>query len=140
MTCPNCGSILDDRSQFCNHCGQAQQMPPPPPDCPPPPPGYAYQQPTGDQDPRPAFNSTDGAPFGGDRVHFILSICCFGWAGLIGLPKVISLLTTLIHWSWGNWGLFSWPPLSGLFSVAVHFVLPIVGGVMLLGMYKRNNA
>ena len=147
MTCPNCGAILDDRSQYCNHCGQAQQ--------PPPPPDYqtfgdsaegdephrrCYQQPTGDQNPRPVFNSTDGAPFGGERVHFILSICCFGWAGLVGLPKAISFLVTFFRWDWGNWGLFSWPPLSGWFSVAVHFVLPIVGGVMLLGMYKRNNA
>ena len=133
MTCPNCGAILDDRSQYCNHCGQAQQQAPPPPEQP----GYAYQQPTGDHDPRPAFNSTGGTPFGGERVHLILSICCFSWAGLVGLPKAISLLSTLLHW---NWHVFSWPPFSGLFSVAVHFVLPLVGAVVLLGIHRRNNA
>jgi len=135
MTCPNCGAILDERSQFCNHCGQAQQAQSPPPADGPPPPGYEYQQATGDRDARPVFSNTDGAPFGGERRDFILSLCCFGWAGLIGLPKAIGFLVSLLRWS--NWASFSWP--SGWFGVAVHFVLPLAGALVLLGKY-RNNA
>ena len=132
MTCPNCGAALDERSQYCNHCGQAQQPPPPPEQ-----PGYAFQQPTGDQDPRPAFSNTGGAPFGGDRIYLILSLCCFGWAGLAGLPRAINFLVLLLRW---DWRLLSWPPFSAWFSVGVYFVLPLVGGAVLLGMHRRNNS
>ncbi|MDR2687544.1 MAG: zinc ribbon domain-containing protein [Oscillospiraceae bacterium] len=132
MTCPNCGAFLDDGAQYCNRCGQAQRQQ----ESPPEPPGCAYQQPTGDQGPRQVFNNTGGTPFGGDKAHLILSLCCFGWAGLIGLPKAISFLVTLVRWDWGP---FSWPPISGWFSVAAHFVLPLVGGVVLLGMHRRNS-
>jgi len=135
MTCPNCGAILDDRSQYCNQCGQAQRQA----QTPPPPPDYEYQRPTGDTEPRPAFSSTGqgGSVLSGAKTHLILSICCFGWAGLVGLPKAISFLATLPRW---NWGVLLWPPLSGIFGVAIHFVLPLVGAFVLLGMYRRNNS
>ena len=138
MTCPNCGSTLDDRSQFCNHCGRAQQPVNNSAEGGEPPPGYEFQQPTGDQEARPAFSTTgEGGSFlNGEKTHLILSVCCFGWAGLIGLPKAIGFLTTFIRW---DWGVFSWPPLSGFFGVVVHFALPLVGALILLGIHRRNN-
>jgi len=143
MTCPNCGAILDDRSLYCNHCGQAQRQAPPPSaqafgnSAEGDEPYRRYQEPTGDQEPRPIFTNTDGAPFGGDRIHLILSLCCFGWAALFGLRRAINFLVLLLQW---DWRVYSWPPFSAWFGVAVYFVLPLVGGVVLLGMYKRNNS
>jgi len=134
MTCPNCGAILDERSLFCNHCGQAQQTQQA--QSPPPPPGCEYQKATGDQEPRPVFRNTDGAPFGGERIYLILSICCFSWAGLVGLPRAIRFLVMLLQWSWS---VYSWPPFSSWFSVAVYFVLPLVGAFVLLERYRRSN-
>ena len=128
MTCPNCGAGLDDRSHFCNYCGQAQRpVPPPPPDQPPPPPGYAYQQ------PQPPSQGLGGALSG--KAHLVLSLCCFGWAGLIGLPRCIRFVFSLASWSWSS---FSLPSFSGWFGVGLHFVLPLVAGFVLLNMHRRN--
>jgi len=152
MTCPNCKFTLDERSNYCNNCGAAQLAPE---QAPPTFGSYAgggsaeggeparryFQPPTGDENPQaPAFGSTggdgkNGLTFLGPKTYLILSICCFGWAVLIGLSRAINLLNMLSYWSFFSWGLVS--TLSG---VAIHFVLPLVGGFVLLNIYKRNNA
>ena len=146
MTCPNCGSILDDRSQFCNHCGQAQQS-------------YTqafgnnaeggephrrcYQQPTGDQNPGQGFNSTGagGTAFNGKNNYLFLMICCFGWALLVGMPKAISFLATFMNpVARGDWNLLSWPSFSGFLTLGLQFVLPLAAGVFFLNKYGQSNA
>ncbi|MCL2494779.1 MAG: hypothetical protein FWE98_03890 [Oscillospiraceae bacterium] len=151
MTCPNCKSTLDERSNYCNNCGAAQLAPE---QAPPnaqsfgdsPMGGSAadgepyrryFQPPTGDADPQsPGFGGGDGKggiSFLGPKTYLILSICCFGWAALIGLSRAVNLLNMLSYWSFFSWGL-----VTGVINVAIHFVLPLVGGFVLLNMHKRN--
>ena len=129
MTCPNCGAGLDDRSRFCNYCGQAQRQPPPECQAQPPAggpyPGFQPQPPI-----------SGGSVIGGEKIHLILSLCCFGWAGLVGLPRCISFVVTLFNWNWSAVSL----PISGWFSVGMNFVLPLVAGFILLNMHRQNNA
>jgi len=127
MTCPNCGAGLDVRSRFCNHCGQAQQPSPP-----------ADNQTTGScfQPPQPPPQGLQGLGDAlGGKTHLVLAVCCFGWAGLFGLPRCVNFVAALFRWSWGP---FALPPFSGWFSVGLHFVLPLVAGLVLLSMYRRN--
>jgi len=117
MTCPNCGAGVDDRSRFCNYCGHAQQAAPPAQ-----PPAYEYQPP---QPPSQGI-----APALGGKTYLILSLCCFGWAGLVGLPRCVGLLISLFRWDLG---------FSGFFSLGMNLVLPLVLGAALLNMHRRNN-
>ena len=137
MTCPNCGAGLDDRSRYCNFCGQAQQPVPPGPQ--PFPNGAEGEEPH-----RRCYQEPQAPPQGlqglgsalGGKAYLVLSVCCFGWAGLVGLPRCIGFIASLLSWSWNS---FSWSFISGFFSLGLHLILPLVAGAVLLNMHKRSE-
>jgi len=135
MICLNCGAGLDDRSHYCNYCGRAQQAPPPEQQAfggsaVGGEPQY-YQEP---QAPSQGMQSLGGAL--GGKAYLILSVCCFGWAGLVGLPRCIGFVASLFSWSWSS---FSWSFITGFFNLGLHLVLPLVAGAALMNMHRRNE-
>ena len=130
MTCPNCGSVLDDRSQYCNHCGQAQQANPPPPPEGYPPPGYEYQQPQA---------SSQGLQGIGDALggkgYLVLAVFCFAMA-FFGFLNRIGFIISMFS---RNWGTFSGSYFTNFFSLGTRVILPLTAGFILLGMHQRNN-
>jgi len=125
MTCPNCGAGLDDCSRFCNLCGQAVASHAPAYSQDTPPPGYECQPP---QPPSQGIGSALG-----DKKYLVSSLCCFGWAVIFGMPRCFSLLSALFG------ARFDWNLFSAGFSVALHFALPLVLGLVLLGLHRRDS-
>jgi len=134
MTCPNCGAGLGDCSRFCNYCGQAQQPSPPPNEQ-----SFADNAEGGEpyrryQPPQPPSRGIGAALDG--KTHLLLALCCFGWAGLVGLPRCVGFIVSLFRW---NWGSFSLPSFSGFFNLGLNLVLPLALGAALLHLHRRNN-
>ena len=134
MTCPNCGAAIDGRSLYCNYCGAAQEPPPrehPSPEDPfaPEGPQIYVQQP-------PPPSRGIGEALGG-KGNLILSICCFAWALVKGLPRLFDFLGNLFS-RIGHWGnMFGM--IGGTFSLALHLALPLALGILFLRRHQNQG-
>jgi len=145
MICPKCNANIDDRSYYCNRCGAAQT------------PQDAQSQP----EPQNRYASQDaerygpreyrsdqpppakGFDFGGlnEKKYLILSLVCFGWAAVRGIPAIIVLLRVVIEgfsfWDRFN-GFNGFGLVSAIVSVGIHVAAPLILGGVLLKKYHED--
>ena len=142
MICPKCSANIDDRSYYCNRCGAAQtqaqsdaenQYASQDAD------RYGPREYRSDQTPPPAKGFDIGEL--SEKKYLLISLVCFGWAAVKGIPAAVGLLRIAI-------GVIPFPDhydgvgvlglVAAIVSVGVHLAAPLVAGVVMLKKYHND--